>query len=236
MNNSVLSIVVVMPAYNAEHTITGVAERIPAGVVDKVIVVDDASKDNTVAVAQKAGLATVRHEKNAGYGGNQKTCYKLALDAGADIVVMLHPDGQYNPEDLPKFIEPLVEGRADFILGNRVSSWKETLQGGMPWWKFISNITLTKLANIATGRTLGEWHCGYRAYTAKTLQEVTLESFDNGFAFDIELALKLLKNGKRIAEVPVATIYSSENSSIRFLPSVRYGLKFLAALVKFKIQ
>lgn len=235
MNNK-QHVVVVMPAYNAAQTITNIASRIKTGSVSKVIVVDDASKDNTVEVATKAGLFTVRHEINKGYGGNQKTCYRLALESSADIVVMLHPDGQYDPEDLPKFIEPLANGRADAVFGNRVSSWKNTLKGGMPLWKFIPNILLTKMANGITGKQYGEWHCGYRAYTAKALAQAPLQSFDDGFAFDIEFALDLLKKKFRVIEVPVATRYANEHSSIRFWPSVRYGLKFLAALGTYKAK
>lgn len=225
-----------MPAYNAAKTIASVAARIPEGVIDEVIVVDDASGDGTKVVARNAGLFTIKHKKNKGYGGNQKTCYKLALAHGADIVVMLHPDGQYDPEDLLKFISPLKNEEADAVFGCRVKKGTQALQDGMPWWKVIANVVLTKIANLLTGKSFGEWHCGYRAYTRKALENSPLHIFDNGFAFDIQLALHLIKNGFRIVETPVATKYGAESSNIRFWPSVRYGLFFLGALVKHKLQ
>ncbi len=219
-------IVVVMPAYNAASTLRLTYQDVPRDVVDTVILVDDNSSDQTLAVARDLGLEVFIHNKNYGYGANQKTCYREALGIGAEIVVMLHPDYQYDPTLLPEIIEPIREGRTDVVLGSRLMR-ESPVQQGMPWWKYAGNRALTSVENLVFGLDLKEYHTGYRAYSRAALQGVNFEMNSDNFVFDQEIIAQLVQLGHRIVEVPVPTRYFKEASSISFWASVRYGLSIL---------
>lgn len=230
-----LKVVVVMPAYNAEKTLEKTYRDIPKKLVDQVIVVDDDSRDKTVQIAKKLGLSVFVHKKNLGYGGNQKTCYKEALKAGADIVVMIHPDYQYDATLTGELIKPIQEGRFDIMLGSRIRSRAEALAGGMPLYKYVSNRLLTLIENIVLGLNLSEYHTGYRAFHRKVLQRVPLEQFSDDFVFDQEILIGAYQAGFTIGETPVPVRYFPEASSINFLRSTRYGLMILIALGRYII-
>ena len=183
-------VVVVMPAYNAEKTVARTVADIPPGAADQIILVDDCSKDQTVPIAEKLGLTVIRHDENLGYGGNQKTCYAAALKEGADIVVMIHPDYQYDPRLVPYLTGLLKDDICDVVLGNRIRTRQEALQGGMPAYKYISNRFLTLLENFFMGQNLGEWHSGMRAYTRRVLETVPWERNSNDFVFDCEFLVQ----------------------------------------------
>jgi glycosyltransferase involved in cell wall biosynthesis len=225
-------VIVVLPAYNAAKTLKMTLDAIPMDVVDEVILVDDASKDNTVEVAQKLGLRVFRHEKNRGYGGNQKTCYEEALKLGADIAVMVHPDFQYDPAYIPHMVTPIALSEADAVIGSRMLFPKDALAGGMPYWKFFSNIFLTKLENFILGMNLSEYHSGSRAYSKKIL-ELPLELNSDNFVFDTEIIVQIKIAGGRIGEIPIKTRYFPEASMISFKKSVEYGLSILVVLMKY---
>ncbi len=229
-------VVAVMPAYNAEKTLEKTYRDIPPGVVDEIIVVDDESQDKTVKIAKKLGLKTFVHPKNLGYGGNQKTCYWEALKGKSDIVVMVHPDYQYDATLVPDLIKPILDGRFDIMLGSRVRSRKETLEGGMPFYKYLGNRFLTILENIVLGLNLSEYHTGFRAYTRKVLQTLPFQRFSNDFVFDQEILVSAAAAGFRIGEIPVPVRYFPEASSINFSRSVRYGLMILLTLLKYLLQ
>ena len=229
-------VVIVMPAYNAEKTLEDTFRRIPAGYYDEVVVVDDHSRDETTALAQRLNLKAIRHPHNVGYGGNQKTCYMEALRDGADIVIMLHPDGQYDPEILPEMIRPISEGRADFVLGSRMATPGGAKQGGMPWWKRISNRFLTTVENLAMGRKFTECHTGYRAYSRKFLETVPFLRNSNGFVFDTEVIFQAVAFGLPVAEVPISTRYFKEASSVGFRVGVVYGLATLWTALRFVLH
>ena len=219
-------VVVVMPAYNAGRTLRMTYMELPHEQVDMVILVDDGSTDDTVAVARELNLKLFLHDRNYGYGANQKTCYTEALRAGAEIVVMVHPDYQYDPRLLPEIIAPLQNGTADVVLGSRLKSGS-ALSGGMPWWKYVSNRFLTGVENTVFGLQLSEYHTGYRAYRREVLETVNFSLNADQFIFDQEIMAKVVEAGFRIAEVPVPTRYFAEASSAGFVPSVRYGLGIL---------
>jgi glycosyltransferase involved in cell wall biosynthesis len=219
-------VVVVMPAYNAGRTLRMTYMELPHDSVDMVILVDDGSTDDTVTVARKLNLRLFLHDRNYGYGANQKTCYAEALRAGAGIVVMVHPDYQYDPRLLPDIIGPIQRGDADVVLGSRVKSGS-ALSGGMPWWKYISNRFLTGVENRVFGLHLSEYHTGYRAYRREVLETVNFTLNADKFIFDQEIIAQVVGAGFRIAEVPVPTRYFAEASSASFLASVRYGLGIL---------
>jgi glycosyltransferase involved in cell wall biosynthesis len=224
--------VVVMPAYNAARTLARTVEDIPPSSVDGIILVDDASRDETVAEATRLGLHVIRHQSNRGYGGNQKTCYQAALDAGADIVVMIHPDYQYDARVIP-FMTGLVDaGICDVVLGNRIRSRREALSGGMPLYKYLANRLLTVIENLATGENLGEWHSGLRAYSREVLLTVPWQRQSDDFVFDCQFLLEAAAHGFRLGDVPVPARYFEEASSINFRRSVRYGLLSLAYLAR----
>ena len=225
--------IVVMPAYNAAKTLEKTYKEIPKGSVDEVLVVDDASYDNTAEVAKKLGLEVIVHKKNLGYGGNQKTCYKNALKKSGDIVVMLHPDYQYDPKLLPLLVEPIKKGFFDVMLGSRIRSRKEALAGGMPVYKYISNRVLTVIENILLGLNLSEYHTGYRAFSKDVLLKVPFRDFSNDFIFDTQILIAAHKKGFRIGEVAVPVKYFPDASSINFQRSVTYGLQTLWELVKY---
>jgi len=225
-------VVVVMPAYNAGRTLHMTYMELPHDKVDMVILVDDGSRDDTVEVAQKLQLKLFVHDRNYGYGANQKTCYAEALRAGADIVVMVHPDYQYDPRLLPDIIEPLTNGTADVVLGSRLKSGS-ALRDGMPWWKFISNRFLTWIENSIFGLHLSEYHTGYRAYTREVLEVVNFRFNDDLFIFDQEIVAQIVAAGFRISEVAVPTRYFPEASSASFFASTRYGLGILWLMTRY---
>lgn len=223
-------IVVVMPAYNAEKTIKKTYNDIPKEIVDEIIVVDDDSRDKTVEIAKELGLPVFVHKKNLGYGGNQKTCYKEALKRGAQIVVMIHPDYQYDATLTEYLIQPILEDRYDIMLGSRIRSRKETLAGGMPFYKYISNRFLTFIENIILGLNLSEYHTGFRAYKRIVLEKLPRAVFSNDFVFDQEILIAAHAAGFRMGEIAVPVRYFPEASSINFWRSSKYGLMILYTL------
>jgi glycosyltransferase involved in cell wall biosynthesis len=219
-------VVVVMPAYNAARTLKMTYAELPHDSVDMVILVDDGSTDDTVAVARELNLKLFLHDRNYGYGANQKTCYAEALRAGAEIIVMVHPDYQYDPRLLPDIVHPIQRGEADVVLGSRLKSGS-ALSGGMPWWKYISNRFLTGVENWVFGLHLSEYHTGYRAYRREVLETVNFRLNADKFIFDQEIVAQIVDAGFRIAEVPVPTRYFAEASSASLLASIRYGCGIL---------
>ena len=214
-----------MPAYNAELTVTQTYNEIrEQGLVDKIILVDDKSRDRTVDVARSLDDLHVHvHEVNKGYGGNQKTCYRLALEAGADIVIMIHPDYQYTPRLIPAMVSMIGNGLYPCVLGSRILGGY-ALRGGMPLWKYVANRVLTLAENILLGAKLSEYHTGYRAFSRKILEQLQLENNSNDFVFDNQMLAQILWHGFTIGEVSCPTKYFPEASSINFRRSVRYGL------------
>lgn len=223
-------VIVVMPAYNAERTLERTYNEIPKEYADEFILVDDASKDRTVEIAKRLGLEVIIHSENRGYGGNQKTCYTNALKKGADIVVMVHPDYQYDPAALPEMVKIIDNGEADIVFGSRMIFKRDALKGGMPLYKFFSNIFLTTLENVVFKLNLSEYHTGLRAYSKEVLQSVDFLSLSDGFVFDTEIIAKAVRSGFKIAEVPIKTRYLDDSSSISFGDSVEYGLRTLEVL------
>ncbi len=226
-------VVVVMPAYNAAATLEATYHAIDAGWVDEIILVDDDSHDGTAALAEKLALRVIRHPQNRGYGGNQKTCYREALRRGADIVVMLHPDGQYDPRLLPQLIQPIIEGRADLALGSRFLIPGGARKGGMPLYRFLANRFLTFLENLVLSRRLSEYHTGYRAFSRSFLETVPFQRNADGFCFDTEILAQAVAFEQRLVEVPITTRYFSGASSASLKQCVVYGLMTLLTLVKF---
>lgn len=225
-----------MPAYNAERTLEKTYQEIPRDGVDEIILVDDVSSDKTVEVARALGIETIVHKKNKGYGGNQKTCYTKALEKGADIIVMVHPDYQYDPKAVPDLIHKIENDGFDIALGSRMFYKKDALRGGMPIYKFISNIFLTAMENIVFGLSLSEYHTGLRAYSRRFLEAVDFMSLADGFVFDTEIIAEAAKKGFKIGEVPIKTRYQDDSSSISFFSSVEYGLKTLKVLYDYKLN
>jgi len=222
-----------MPAFNAAATLWQTVADIPAGAVDEIILVDDGSRDDTVAIARELGLTVIEHERNTGYGGNQKTCYRRALDAGADYVVMIHPDYQYDSRVIPAAVEFLRLGICDCVLGSRIRSRKEALDGGMPAWKYLANRLLTVVENIALGQNLGDFHSGFRAYRREVLETIPWERNSDDFVFDSQFLAQVVHFGFKLGDVPVPVRYFKEASSINFVRSVKYGLSTLAVVAKF---
>ncbi len=226
-------VIVVMPAYNAATTVERTVTDLPPGIVDQVILVDDCSRDDTVRVAKELGLTVVQHEKNLGYGGNQKTCYRLALEAGADIVVMVHPDYQYDSRVTSVAVEIIRLGICDCVLGSRIRTRHEALAGGMPVYKYIANRFLTIIENIALGQNLGDFHSGFRAYRREVLETIPWQANSNDFVFDSQFLAQATYFGFKLGDIPVPTRYFDEASSINFRRSVRYGLLTLWVLVEY---
>jgi glycosyltransferase involved in cell wall biosynthesis len=223
-------VIVVMPARNAARTLERTVSAIPRDWVDEIILVDDHSTDDTVALARTLPeLHVVWHPHNVGYGGNQKTCYLQALQHEADVVVMLHPDGQYEPTLIPKMVSPILEGRADMTLGSRFLNPGGALEGGMPRWKYAANRGLTIVENQVLGTDFAELHTGYRAYSRDLLLNVPWLRNQLDFTFDSELLFQAVYFGYRIEEVPCRTIYDDDASSVDFKQGVVYGLKTLGA-------
>lgn len=229
-------VIVVMPAYNAAETLVDTYRRIPAEHVDQVILVDDGSIDDTAAIAQQLDLELIVHPHNAGYGANQKTCYMEALRRGAEIVIMLHPDGQYDPQIIPQMIEAVRSGKGDFVLGSRFIPPRSALEGGMPRYKYYSNRFLTAIENLVMGTKLSECHTGYRAYSRELLLTVPFLRNSNDFVFDTEMIFQAHLFGFRFAEVPVSTRYFNEASSISFQGSVKYGLQTLGVAARYLLH
>jgi glycosyltransferase involved in cell wall biosynthesis len=228
------TVVVVMPAYNAAKTVEKTHGDIPIEIVDKVILVDDASQDDTPEIARQLGLEVIVHLQNKGYGGNQKTCYIEALAQGADVVVMLHPDNQYDATRIPSMIQPIIDGKADLVLGSRLLGGRDaTLKGGMPIWKYISNRFLTTVENLAFGTHLSEMHTGFRAYSRRLLTTIPFLLNSDDFVFDSEVIAQTVACGFRITEVPVPTRYFPEASSVNFRRSLVYGLSTLNVARKY---
>jgi glycosyltransferase involved in cell wall biosynthesis len=225
-------VIVVMPAYNAAATIAQTCRDLPPDSVDEVIVVDDASTDDTVAVARELALTVYTHDRNYGYGRNQKSCYSLAREHGADYVVMIHPDEQYDARLLSVAVDILRLGVCDVVLGNRVRTRRECLAGGMPRYKYLANRALTLLANVVLGQNLGEWHSGFRAYRRAVLETVPWERNSDNFVFDTQFLLQAVHFGFIIGDVPMPVRYHERASSISFWRSVWYGLSSLAMLCR----
>ncbi|HEV2777426.1 MAG TPA: methyltransferase domain-containing protein [Solirubrobacteraceae bacterium] len=224
---------VVLPAYNAELTVAQVADGLDPAVADRALLVDDASCDQTVAVALTAGLEVLRHPANRGYGANQKTSYVRALQSGADVIVMVHADNQYDPELVGEMARPILEGRAEVVMGSRLLE-DRAVAGGMPLWKWVGNRALTWAENRAFGARFSEYHTGYRAFSADALRRVAFLRNDDGFVFDQEIVAQLLARGARVVEIPIPTRYFHEASSVSFRSSVAYGLRTLRVLVRFR--
>ncbi len=229
-------VVVVMPAYNAARTLRQTYDEVvEQGVVDKVILVDDCSRDDTVAVAQSLpDVLTHMHQVNKGYGGNQKTCYRLALEAGADIVIMLHPDYQYTPKLIPAMVSIIANGLHPCVLGSRILGGY-SLKGGMPIWKYVSNRVLTLAENLLLGAKLSEYHTGYRAFSREILEKLHLEGNSDDFVFDNEMLAQILWSGFTIAEVSCPTKYFAEASSINLRRSIKYGFGCLWVGLRFRL-
>ena len=229
-------VVVVMPAYNAEQTLRRTYDEVMAqGMVDRVIVVDDASRDGTAALARSLDRVDVLvHEHNRGYGGNQKTCYRAALDAGADIVVMVHPDYQYTPLLIPAMVCMIGNGLYSCVLGSRILGG-QALRQGMPWWKYISNRVLTLFLNLMMGAKLSEYHTGYRAFSRSLLEDLQIESFSDDFVFDNQILAQILWKGYAIAEITCPTKYFPEASSINFRRSIKYGIGCVLTAITFRL-
>jgi glycosyltransferase involved in cell wall biosynthesis len=228
-------IVVVLPAYNAAKTLRATIEGVPKGFVDEFILVDDASQDETEALSRELGLTTIRHPKNRGYGGNQKTCYTAALASSADVIVMLHPDYQYSPRLVPAIAWLVASGEYDVALGSRILGGT-ALSGGMPRYKYFSNRVLTFLQNLATGAKLSEYHTGFRAFSRQALESVPWKDNSDDFVFDNEILNEILAEGLRIGEISCPTKYFDEASSISFARSVRYGLGVVAGALKYRLR
>lgn len=226
-------IVVVMPAYNAEKTLEQTYSEVPRDIVDEVILVDDRSKDGTVEEAKRLGLQRVIvHPQNRGYGGNQKTCYKAALEAGADVVIMLHPDYQYTPKLIPSMSYLIAADLFPVVLGSRILG-KGALQGGMPMYKYIANRFLTGFQNLMMGQKLAEYHTGYRAFSRQILQRMPLEENSDDFVFDNQMLAQICMDGHTIGEITCPTKYFDDASSINFRRSVIYGLGVLKTSMQF---
>ena len=233
---SSLKVIAVMPAYNAEETLEKTYRDIPTGAVDEVILVDDASKDNTVEIARRLGLTVIVHEQNKGYGGNQKTCYKQALERGADVIVMVHPDYQYDSRLVLYLIQPVKDDLYDVMLGTRIRTRREALAGGMPLYKYLANRFLTLVENVVLGQNLSEFHTGYRVFSRRVLETIPYELNSNDFVFDSQMLVQAAAMNFRIGEFPVPVRYFEGASSINFRRSMKYGFGTLFAVCHYIMQ
>jgi glycosyltransferase involved in cell wall biosynthesis len=229
-------IIIVMPAYNAENTLDKTVRDIPSGFADEIILVDDASTDNTLACARSLGLTVFETGKNSGYGANQKLCYDKALEHGADIIIMIHPDYQYDSRLSPLFAELIKKGVCDVALGSRVRTRRECLDSGMPFYKYIANRFLSFTENIITGQNLSEWHTGYRAYARRVLETIPYHGNSDDFLFDSQFLVQAVYFGFRIGDLPVPCRYMSEASSINFGRSLFYGIGTLKTIMQYVLQ
>lgn len=233
---SKLKVIAVLPAYNAARTVEKTIRDIPPGTVDEIILVDDASRDDTVQTATALGLSVIRHERNRGYGANQKTCYREALARGADVVVMLHPDYQYDPRCVPLLTRFIELDICDVMFGCRVRTRREALSGGMPAYKYVFNRLLTLAENLVLGTNLGETHSGFRAYSRRVLETLPWERNSDDFVFDQQLIVQARHFGFRLGDVPVPTRYGGDASSINFRRSAVYGLGTLWTLFRWTLH
>lgn len=225
-----LRVVVVMPAYNAESTLEKTIADIPRGTVDEIILVDDCSTDGTVELAKKLGLTVITHKNNRGYGGNQKTCYAQALERAAEYVVMIHPDYQYDSRVIDVAVKVMQLGILDFVMGCRIRTRKETLDGGMPVYKYIANRILTTIENVLLGQNLGDFHSGFRAYKREVLETIPFESNSEDFVFDSQFLAQAVHFGFKMGDIPVPVRYFDEASSINLGRSCQYGLSTLGVM------
>ena len=229
-------VVAVMPAYNAASTLRATFRDIPEGCLSEVILVDDCSRDDTVAIARELGLTTIVHEKNKGYGGNQKTCYDEALKRDPDAVVMIHPDYQYDARLIPYFLGFMEKGICDVMLGNRIRTRREALEGGMPLYKYISNRLLTIIENIVLGQNLGDFHSGFRIYTREVLETIDYRNNSDDFVFDSQFLVQTAYFGFHLGDAPIPVRYFPEASSIELRRSLVYGIRTLAVLAQYVLQ
>jgi len=229
-------VVVILPAFNAEKTLEKTVQEISREIVDEIILVDDGSSDQTVALARKLGLTVYFHDKNMGYGANQKTCYRTALKSGADIIVMIHPDYQYDPKVIKYLVGFIEEDYCDVMLGSRIRSRKESLEGGMPTYKYFANRFLTFCENLLSGYNLSEWHTGMRAYKREVLEKIDFMSNSDDFVFDTQILFQIIEKKYRIGDIPVPVRYFREASSINFWRSLRYGFLTVYTAVKFFLK
>lgn len=227
-------VVVIMPAYNAEKTLKQTYDEIYKDFVDEIVLVDDNSQDNTKHVSKELNITTIVHKENKGYGGNQKSCYKAALKAGADIIVMLHPDYQYTPKLIPAIVSMMAFGQYDAVMASRMLG-NSALEGGMPFYKFLANKFLTGFENIFTGQKLTEYHTGFRGFTKEVLENLPLAECDDDFIFDNEMIALLFYNNFKIGEVSCPTKYFKEASSINFVRSCKYGFGVLSVSLKYRL-
>ena len=230
------TVALVFPAFNAAGTLETTIQEIPEGFGDYWILVDDSSRDDTVRVAERLGLHVVRHERNRGYGGNQKTCYQTALDLGASYVVMIHPDNQYDARIAPVMVDLVRLGVCDIVLGNRIRTRQEALDGGMPRWKYFINRGSTFAENLVLGQSLGDFHSGFRAYSRRVLETIPFHRNSEDFAFDQEFLMQAVNAGFKLGDVPVPVRYMKEASSISFRRSVRYGFGAVDAFAGMKMH
>lgn len=229
-------VIAVMPAYNAGTTLEKTYLDIPEGCIDEVILTDDLSTDNTVEMARRLGLTVIEHSINKGYGANQKTCYDAALERGADAVVMIHPDYQYDSKLIPYALGFLEMGVCDIVLGSRIRSRRQALEGGMPLYKYISNRILTIVENVILGQNVGDFHSGFRAYTREVLEIIPYHNNSDDFVFDSQFLVQAVYLKFRIGDIPMPCRYFKEASSINFRRSFKYGLQTLAVLGKYALQ
>ena len=235
MTNKIPKVIIVLPAYNAEKTLVKTFNEIPPEFREHILLVDDASKDNTVELAKSLGIKVIQHGQNKGYGANQKTCYKTAITSEADIVVMVHPDHQYDARIIPKMICPIINHEADAVFGSRMLGGRP-LENGMPKYKYYANIFLTAFANVIFKRYLSEIHSGFRAYSKKYLESIRFEENSDDFVFDSEIIAQGMANNLFFQEVPIETRYFPEASSINFLRSVKYGFGVLWTLIRYELH
>lgn len=226
-----MKVTAVMPAYNAAKTLKKTIDAIPSKTVNEIILVDDGSRDETVKLAKALGLKVFTHPQNRGYGANQKTCYTIALSEDADIVVMIHPDYQYDSSLTDDLIKPIKQGRFDVMLGSRIRTRNEALDGGMPLYKYIGNRLLTFIENIILGQNLSEYHTGFRAFNKQILKKIPFHKYSDDFVFDSQILFGAIAAGARIGEIAVPVRYFEEASSINFSRSVKYGLSILRDLI-----
>lgn len=229
-------VIAVLPAYNAEKTLKATFDDIPKDWVDEILLVDDCSRDRTVELSRELGITTVVHQKNRGYGGNQKTCYRTAMEElGGEIMVMVHPDHQYDPKIIPLIVDPLQRGECDAVFGSRMLGGRP-IEGGMPKWKYFANLFLTMVENATFYIFLSEYHSGFRAYSRRYLESINFEANSDDFVFDTEIIAQGVAKGMRIREVPISTRYFDEASQIGFWRSTRYGLEILKTMVLYKLH
>ncbi len=228
-------VIIVMPAYNAEKTVEATYRNIPHDIVDEVILVDDASHDRTVEVARNLGITVIAHASNSGYGANQKTCYRTAMEHGADVVIMVHPDYQYEPRLSFAMGSMLIDGPYDVVIGSRILGG-HALKGGMPYWKYGANRILTLIQNVLMGAKLSEYHTGYRAFSRRVLESLQINRNSDDFIFDNQMLAQILMQGFVVGEISCPTKYFPDASSINFRRSVRYGFGVLGVSLRFRLH